>query len=236
VDILEQVLTEIAGGRVLDVATGRGRFAGTLRQGLGSYRGIVGIDSSVRALAEAQRDQAHEDVSFVQMDAGRIGFRAASVDTVCLSAALHHLADIPAVLAEVLRVLRPGGHLVIAEMHHNARTEAQRTAIDIHHWAAGVDRAVGYDHYPTLARQEIVDLVTGYGLRQVMCHDWADTTSDPGNKEAIAGLEGVIDRYVERAGEAEGGQALQKRGEALRRRLHEVGIQREPVLVVVGIK
>lgn len=235
-EILEQVLADIAGGRVLDVATGRGRFAGTLQERLGSYAGIVGIDNSAPALSEARQNQARDRVCFVQMDAGRIGFRDVSLDTVSLSAALHHLVDIPAVLTEVQRVLRPGGHLVIAEMHRSARTEAQRTAIDIHHWAASVDRALGHDHYPTLARGEIVDLVTGCGLRQVACHDQVDIASDPGDEGAIAALNGAIDRYVERAGEARGGQALQEQGEALRRRLYEVGVQREPVIVVVGIK
>jgi len=235
-EILEQVLADIAGGRVLDVATGRGRFASTLRERLGSYAGIVGIDSNVKALSEAQHRQARQDVSFVQMDAGRIGFQTASFDMVSLSAALHHLADIPAVLAEVQRVLRPGGHLVIVEMHRSARTEVQRTAIDIHHWAASVDRALGHNHYPTLARQEIVDMVMGCGLRRVACHDWADTASDPGDEGAIAALDSVIDCYVEQAGGVRGGPAFQKQGEALRRRLSEVGVQREPVIIVVGVK
>ncbi|UCC64649.1 MAG: methyltransferase domain-containing protein [Anaerolineae bacterium] len=235
-DVFAQALGDVAGGRVLDVATGEGGFIGILQEHLQSYAEIVGLDASRRALETTQSNVDRQDVHLFQMDAGRLGFADESFDTVTVSASLHHLADVPGVLAEMVRLLRPGGHLVVAEMHSSGQSEPQRTVIEAHHWIADVDLARGIGHYPTLARQEIVDRVQALNLSQVACFDWSDTGSDPMDEETILPLEGVIDRYLQRAGGLVNDKALERRGQALRWRLREVGVQREPVLVVVGKK
>src|SRR5205085_9392579 len=48
-------------------------------------------------------------------DAGQLPLRTATVGVVWSIHVLHHLPDPPAVLAEVRRVLRPGGHFILAE-------------------------------------------------------------------------------------------------------------------------
>jgi SAM-dependent methyltransferase len=235
-DLFKQALGHIAGGRVLDVATGKGGFVGVLKEKLKGYSEIVGVDSSKRALETAHSNFSRETIRFIQMDARRLGFADESFDTVSISASLHHLADASPVLAEMVRVLRPGGLLIVAEMHSSGQTEPQRTVILAHQWIADVDRALDISHHPTLTRQEIVDRVEVLELCPVEYYDWSDTDSEPMDKEAIMSLEGLIGRYTRRAEGLAHCQALRLRGEALRRRLHEVGVQREPVLVVVGRK
>jgi SAM-dependent methyltransferase len=232
----QRAFRNIAGGRVLDVATGGGHFISTLQEHLEGYAGIVGIDRSERAVSAARSSFDHEEVRFVQMDAERLALEDACFDIVTISASLHHLAAAPQVLAEMERVLKPGGHLVVAEMHSSGRTDPQLTAIYSHHWIAGVDSALGISHYATLARQDILDLVKELSLCNVRFYDWADTDSDPMDGEALELFEGLLDRYTRRAEGLAGYRALKERGEALRRRLGEVGVQREPVLVIVGEK
>lgn len=232
--ILQRALNPLDGGRVLDVATGEGGFVRFLADMLSSYTEIVGIDADEAALETARASFDQENIRFVPMDAGRMDFPQASFDTVVISASLHHLADAPRVLAEMDRVLKPGGHLVVAEMHRDGQTEPQRTAVCIHHWAAEVDTALGVVHHPTLARQELIELVDALGVQNVKLYDFFDTDSDP--QEAVEQVEDYLDRFLQRAEGAPNSAALKQRAEALRQRLHRGGVQREPVVVIVGRK
>jgi SAM-dependent methyltransferase len=235
-DLFEQTLGDIQGGWVLDVATGRGGFVELLADRLGGYRQIVGVDIAAPMIAGASRDTGQERTHFIQMDAGRLGFADESFDMVSISASLHHLADASPVLSEIGRMLRPGGHLVVAEMHRDATTEAQRTSVRLHNWAAAVDSALGLPHYPTLTRQQILDLVEALDLCNVSVYDWADVDSDPLAEGRIRALEGVFERYLSRAQELPDHPAVEAQAQALRRRLGEVGAQSEPRIAIVGRK
>jgi SAM-dependent methyltransferase len=235
-DLFERALGHIQGGRVLDVATGQGGFVELLADRLDGYRQIVGVDITRRVIEHAPNNVAGKNVRFVQMDARRLGFRDGSFDTVSVSASLHHLADAAPVFVEVGRILTPGGHLVVAEMHRDVTTEAQSTSVRLHTWAAAVDLALGLPHYPTLTRQRIVDLVEALGLRDISVYDWADVDSDPLDEDRITSLEGVLERYLFKAQGLPDHLEIEAQAEALRRRLREVGAQSEPRLVIVGQK
>jgi SAM-dependent methyltransferase len=226
----------LASGRVLDVATGEGGFVGILAANLESYTEIIGVDLSAPLLATARKRCAQRGVRFLQMNGARLAFADESFDTVSIAVSLHHLADVPRVLGEMRRVLKQGGHCAITEMHRDAQTEPQLTAVRIHHWAAAVDTALGISHNETLARQEIVDHVRDLGLRGLACYDFVGGEADPLEGALIAQVGGYIDRALERAAGAAACAALQAQGEALRRRLRQVGIQREPVVIIVGQK
>jgi SAM-dependent methyltransferase len=235
-DIFEQVLGDIQGGRVLDVATGRGGFVELLAERLDGYNQIVGIDIAERMIEDAPNHVAGKNVHFVHMDARRLGFKDGSFDTVSVSASLHHLADASAVFAEMERMLKPRGHLVVAEMHRDVTTEAQLTSVRIHTWAAAVDSAAGLPHYPTLTRQQIVSLVEALDLCNISVYDWADVDSDPQDEDRITSLEGVLERYLSKAQGLPDHLEIEAQAEALRRRLRQVGAQSEPRIVIVGQK
>jgi ubiquinone/menaquinone biosynthesis C-methylase UbiE len=236
VNIFKQTLGSIVGGRVLDVATQEGGFVQILTESLKSYTEIVGIDISEHAIKVAQSTFDQENVQFIQMDAEQLSFEDKSFDTVSISASLHHLANISPVLTEMKRVLKLGGRFIIAEMHREGQTEAQLTVVYLHHWVAEVDSALGQVHNSTLARQEFVDYVESLGLCNVELGDFSDTDSDPMDEIRIEQLEGLIDRNIQRAEVVSNYKRLKRRGEELRRRLYEVGAQREPVLIVIGEK
>jgi len=234
-NILRQALGGISGGRVLDVATGRGEFIRALMEHLESYVEIVGIDVYAYTRA-AESLFSSERAHFCQMDATRMGFADQSFHTVSLSSALHHLQNIPRCLAESKRVLKPGGTLIVRETHQDVHTEPQSIDMYIHHWVAEIDAAHGYTHNKTFTRQEITDLFNGLGLRDVRFYDIPNTHLDPRSEAAIQDSEAAIDRYIRFAQDLAGYRALRKRGEALKRRLHQVGVQWEPELIAVGLK
>ncbi len=235
-ELFEQALGDIQGGWVLDIATGRGGFVELLADGLDGYAHIVGVDINERMLTDALEDVNQERTDFIQMDAERLGFADEGFDTVSISASLHHLADASPVFVEIGRTLRPGGHLIVAEMHRDVTTEAQLTSVRLHTWAAAVDLALGLPHYPTLIRQQIVDLVEALDLDNISVYDWADVDSDPLDEDRITSLEGVLDRYLSKAQGLPDHLEIEAQAGALRRRLREVGAQSEPRIVIVGQK
>jgi SAM-dependent methyltransferase len=234
--VFQRAFGPISGGRVLDVATAQGGFLELLRDNLKGYETLIGVDTDVPALEAARDRLGRENACFLQMDAERLAFRDESLDTVGIGASLHHLTDIPQVLAEIERVLKPGGHLLLSEMHRDGRTAPQLTVVYLHHWIADIDTALGLLHNGTLARQEFVDHVAGLGLRNVTCYDWYDTGADPMNEEVIQRFEGLIEAQIQRAEGTPNCEALKQRGEQLCHMLHEVGASREPMIVIVGEK
>ena len=234
-NILKQALGGISGGKVLDVATGEGDFIKTLLGNLKSCGEIIGIDIIGYTKATGSVFSA-EDVRFLQMDAERLGFGEGSFDTVSISNSLHHMENIPRCVAEMKRVLKSGGHLIVRETHRDIQAEPQLTDMHIHHWVAEIDSALGHTHHMTFARQELIDLAEGLGLANLVFHDISNTDSDPMNEAAIGESEEVIERYMRHAQRLPDHRALRKRGEELRQRLRRVGIQWEPDLIIVGKK
>jgi SAM-dependent methyltransferase len=231
---LRQALGNISGGRVLDVATGEGNFIQTLVQSLKSYVEIIGIDA-IKYTKAGESVFCAEHVHFCQMDAERLGFEEESFDTVCISSALHHLKNIPLCVAEMKRVLAPGGTLIIRETHQDAQTEPQLMDMYIHHWVAEIDSALGFTHNRTFTRQELVGFINGLGLCDLVFYDISNTDLDPLDGTAIQESEAAIDRNIRYAKGLSGYKTLKTRGEELRRRLHQVGIQWEPELIAVGV-
>jgi len=235
-DLFRDALSGLQGGRVLDVATAEGGFIEILMDHLASYTEIVGVDISEEALHAAQARYGQKNVHLARMDAERFGLSSESFDTVNASASLHHLAHVPQVLAEMVRVLRPGGCLLLTEMHSDGQTAGQTTTIYLHQWIAAVDEALGIHHYRTLGRQKILDHVGALGLHDVACYDFSDSQSDPLEQESLERMRALIDATLERARTTRDAEALELRGEQLRQRLDQFGTQREPVLLVVGTK
>lgn len=149
-------LRSISGGKVLDVATGKGDFIDTLRKALKNYRAFVGIDNSQKEVEAAKKRFDGQPVEIMKMNAEALKFQSDSFDTVCLSYSLHHLSRIDKMLAEMKRVLKPGGYFIIQEEFSDGeQTEAQKTDILQHHWDAEIDTLLGISHNKTFTRQKI---------------------------------------------------------------------------------
>ena len=94
------------GGVLLDVACGGGLFAPHARAR--GYR-HVGVDLSRSGLEVARR----RGVLPAEGDATALPIRTESVDLVLAGEVLEHVPDLPGVVAELCRVLRPGGRVVL---------------------------------------------------------------------------------------------------------------------------
>jgi demethylmenaquinone methyltransferase/2-methoxy-6-polyprenyl-1,4-benzoquinol methylase len=99
------------GDRALDVATGTGDLALELRS-----RGaeVVGMDFSERML-ELARDKA-PDVSFEQGNALELAYADGEFDAATVGFGARNFSDLRRGLAEMARVVRPGGRVVVLEI------------------------------------------------------------------------------------------------------------------------
>lgn len=96
--------------RVLDVCSGTGDLAIELRRRWKCE--VVGVDFALRMLRIAGRKARFP---LVQGDATRLPFRDGSFDGATVAFGLRNVADTDRGISEMIRVLRPGGRLVICD-------------------------------------------------------------------------------------------------------------------------
>ncbi|GAA1832045.1 hypothetical protein GCM10009682_58220 [Luedemannella flava] len=101
------------GGAVLDAGCGTGRALPALREAVGGRGVVFGADVTPEMLEVAADRATRAGATLVRADALRLPFGAASVDAVFAAGLINHLPDPVAGLAELARVTRPGGRLVL---------------------------------------------------------------------------------------------------------------------------
>ncbi|MDA8358183.1 MAG: class I SAM-dependent methyltransferase [Actinomycetota bacterium] len=110
-----------ATGQVLEIGAGTGA-------NLAHYRDVERVvaaepDPAMRARLRSRLDRAAVPVKVSDAPAEHLGLRDASIDTVVCTLVLCSVADPDATLAELRRVLRPGGQLLVLE---HVRGEGRR--------------------------------------------------------------------------------------------------------------
>ncbi|WP_119072408.1 class I SAM-dependent methyltransferase [Aggregatilinea lenta] len=235
---IDQAIGAISGGRVLDIATGTGSTIQWMIEALKDYEWFLGVDSVDITLRTFEDENVFEsdDVEFQRMDAHHLELNDASFDTVTTTRSLHHFADPAQVMDEIMRVLRPGGHVLIGDMYSDNQTETQMTHVLAHHWWARIDAALGIDHTETYTRQQIVDLVEGMGLSRVEYYDYADLGGEATDIARTEFTKRQIARYLDKAKDLPNFDAIQAEAEVLLRRLDEVGVHGATMLFAIGEK
>jgi ArsR family transcriptional regulator len=156
-------------GTVLEIGTGTG---GLLTELALRAAKVIGVDHSPAMLEEAQRRLVEGGVSGVELRLGEMShlpLTDASVGCVVANMVLHHAADPATVLAEIERVLTPGGLLLLADLARHEREAAREQLADqwlgfeeteLHSWLklAGFV-TVSIEQVAAVAGQETVLLV-----------------------------------------------------------------------------
>jgi len=114
-----------AGMTLLDVATGTGLVARAAARILGDVSAVVGLDPSAGMLRQARARFAGP---LVQGQIEELPFEDASFDVVTIGYALRHAADLDVAFRECVRVLRPGGRILILEISRPPSPTRRRLA------------------------------------------------------------------------------------------------------------
>lgn len=238
----------ISGGHVLDVGTQTGDFIKTLMIVLSNYHSFTGIDISEDDLKKAKENLKDAPVNFVVMNAEKMTFQDSYFDTVCMSYSLHHLENIDIVLAEMYRVLKPGGYFIIQEMYSDgAQAPAQIVDRDVHHLDVKIDTLLGIPHFETLTRQKMKDLINRIGLSDVdvfesswsvkclFCEDVREC-QNPRRADNIEFILKEIDEDLEKICTHPSYDELRKEGDSLKERVRDYGSAAASVMYFFGKK
>ena len=110
-----QKVVPLATGRVLEIGIGSG--LNIPYYDAHKVEHLWGLDPSAEMWAIAQQNAAehHLDAEFIQSGAEVIPLENNSADTVVMTYTMCTIPDVPAALAEIRRVLKPGGKLIFCE-------------------------------------------------------------------------------------------------------------------------
>ncbi len=124
--IADELVSSLSAIDVLEVGCGGGQLAQQAMTRRPSLR-WVGLDLSAEQVARAnKRTAGTSGVRFVQGSALDLPFEEASFDAVVSVASIKHWPDPAAGLAECVRVLRPGGRLVVVEADRGCHLDDAR--------------------------------------------------------------------------------------------------------------
>ena len=148
-DLIAQAIPGLSRMTVLEYGSGTGLLGLALR---GRVAYLTLADSSAEMTAVAREKIATlgaAEVTAVQLDLTSGAPYAAQHDLVCTLLTLHHVADVPALLARFHGLVRPGGYLAVADL------DAEDGSFHGH----------GFDGHDGFRREEIVAWLTAAGFR-----------------------------------------------------------------------
>jgi arsenite methyltransferase len=181
------------GERLLDVGCGPGFYVHELLERVGRDGHVSGVDTSAPMLAiAARRVEGHENVELLEAPATALPFDPASFDGAISVQVLEYVDDVALALAELHRVLRPGGRLVVWDVDwetvsmHSADPQRMRRVLDA--W----DRHLVHRSLPATLAARLRDS----GFRDISVAGHSFTTGEFTPDAYGASMVAVIENYL----------------------------------------
>jgi len=143
------------GSILVDVGCGAGLLAPRV-QARGHLH--IGLDLAGSALEQA----AAHGVQAIRADVARLPLPDGCADVVCAGQILEHVADLPTVVAELCRVLRPGGRIVLDTLADTLL--CRLLAIELAERVPGIPRGI-HDHRLLVDPDRLRGLFAGQGIQ-----------------------------------------------------------------------
>jgi ubiquinone/menaquinone biosynthesis C-methylase UbiE len=212
--LVHKALGAQPGERVLDAGCGPGFYVAETLERVGPEGSVAGVDASAAMLAAAaRRCEGHGNVSFHEGDVTALPVPDADFDRALSVQVLEYVTDIPAALRELLRVLRPGGRLLVWDVDWATVSWHSRDPARMERFLAAWDEHLADPSLPrTLAAR-----MREAGFEDVEMEGHAFATSDLTEETYAGALIPLMADYVgtaEAEDWAEEQRELQRRGES----------------------
>jgi len=185
--VLSRLASEGRYGRAVDIATGPGFTAFAVAP---HSEWVLATDVAKGMLEQVRRLRSERGLSNVRLalaSAGALPFRDASFDLATCRTAPHHFRDVRSFLAEIARVLAPGGTLLLAD---TSAPEDRAAAA----WQHDVERRRDPSHVRNLSQSEWEEAMADAGLEV----DYTTMTRVDLNLERWTGRSGTPREETER--------------------------------------
>ncbi len=171
-------LAPAPGQRLLDLGCGNGLMTLELARAVGPQGRVVGVDPSAAMLAAA-RDacDGRDNVILIEGAAEALPLEDTSLDGAVSVQVFEYVAAIPAALAELRRVLRPGGRLVIGDMHFGTAAWRSDDPARMARMLASWDRHLVHVSLPEILLEELA--AAGFRVERVAPLTFCDTLLRP---------------------------------------------------------
>ena len=191
--LAQKALASQPGDEVLDVGCGPGFYVVDILDIVGENGAVTGVDTSAAMLAIAGRKAGDRpNVRLLEGEATKLPVGDASVDRAISVQVFEYLSDVDAALAELMRVVRPGGRVVIWDIDWSTlswhSSDAERMARMVAAW----DRHLAD---PVLPRTLLASLHrAGFTNARRQAHAF---TAESIDSEAFGGyMPGLIREYL----------------------------------------
>lgn len=151
--------------RILDVACGTGVVAFQLAK---AAKEVVGLDLTGEMLQKARKERHDRGVVNVHFELGEaeaLPFKDNQFDASVCRMSIHHFDDPQQALDEMVRVTRPHGRIVIADIV----TSSEQQDAKLHN---AIERLRDPSHVRMLSRDELLNLITTCGLEIEKTDTW----------------------------------------------------------------
>lgn len=158
-------LRVMPGETILDLGCGNGLLTADLARAVGPSGKVIGLDNSADMLAVAQaRCEGRGNVDLRLGDALDLPVMDNSIDKLVSVQVFEYFDDTPAALAEAIRVTRPGGRIVIGDIHwdtlvwHSAFPDRMARVLEL--WDGHLSNRIVPQILPGLMREQGLQLDT----------------------------------------------------------------------------
>ena len=232
---LQKYLKRINAGNLLDIATGEGDFLLFLLDSFSSFDSATGLDMNPENLKIARRKAGMQKIDFVQGNIRKLPFEDNYFDTVSVSNSLHHFDHPVKAIQCMLRVLVPGGLLIINEMINEHLNPAQQAQFEYHSLKAEVDTLAGRYHRKIYTKDELLEIVSESLLEPavvVICEDTPIIYS----REKMWQFFRKLDDFVSNVAHLSNGLAYEQRAQTIKEMIETNGFQKPPQIGILAYK
>lgn len=193
-ELVKAALDPRPGNSILDLGCGPGFYVSEIAPHVGSSGRVTGVDPSESMLALAgKRNEANDNVELRRGHANAIPADDGSFDAALSVQVLEYVEDISGAVAELHRVLRPGGRLVVWDVDW---TTLSWRSSDDDRMARMLEAWNGHLHDPALPRT-LATVMRSAGFRDVETTGHVFVNTDAGPETYSGNLIDVVSDYVE---------------------------------------